>query len=116
MYNFVEEAATRTLPYRPRIGAQEAPDGDIAVWLLVTANDRPRRMKSFVRELADPEFVLASCRESARLDDGPGSGYAAHWYCRFAREAQDPFAELRLLKRLVGAGFRILQFDGEIQN
>ncbi len=97
-----------------RIKGPEAEDirNEIAVWFRVTATKRPRHMDILLDELAQPDFRLDDCKESAQLgESGPVQRYSAHWFCRFSRQAYDAFADVRLLKRLAGAGFDILRFD-----
>lgn len=102
---------------RPR---DAAADECIAVWLTIKSAHRPRRMPVFLNELAEPDFTLDACRESADRCATGECAYCAQWYCRFARAARDEFAPLRLLKRLTGAGFDVLRYDaamhGEMPN
>lgn len=97
-----------------RLKALPTPPDVIAVWLRITAAARPRHLTALLGELAEPDFTLDSCRESARLTAEGDDHYSAHWYCRFSRGKRDEFADLRLLKRLTGAGFHILRFDGAL--
>ena len=83
----------------------------VSVWLDVKSLARPPRMQALLGELAEPDFYLDSCRESARVAPERSDCYEAHWYCRFTRGASDDFADLRLLKRLTGAGFHVLRFE-----
>lgn len=99
--------ATAAVRARARIPAAD----DLDVWLLVAAPGRPRSTPRLIAELAGPEYRLASGVESARLEDR-SERYRAHWRCRFEANGDgDEFSALRLLKRLTGAGFRVLRFD-----
>jgi len=87
----------------------------MAVWFAVSSDRRPGRLWRRVAALAAPEFRLRTIQESARLRTGRGV-YRANWYCVVepnGRQAGDDFAALRFLKRLIGAGFRVLRFDAE---
>jgi len=109
-----ETIVAPTHPARHRVPAQDAGAQGMAVWFAVTAERRPGRLWRRVAALAAPEFRLRTIHESARLDTSDGA-YRAHWYCVVDREpghaASDEFAALRFLKRLIGAGFRVLRFD-----
>jgi len=83
----------------------------VSVWLDVKSVSRPEQMRAFLGALAEPDFYLDSCRESARIAPERKDRYEAHWYCLFTRAARDDFADLRLLKRLTGAGFRVIRFE-----
>lgn len=108
------QTSSRRVPEQPSEpgGASGGSGGErlIAVWLRVKSARRPQRMAVYLNELAEPDFTLDACRESAPPGVAAG-GYRAHWYCRFARAARDEFAALRLLKRLTGAGFDVLHYD-----
>lgn len=99
-----------------RVGSVPGPSDGVAVWLLVTGATKPDNVAGFVEDLAEPDFALKTCEESGRVVGDGGKGYRAHWYCQFVREARDSFADVRLLKRLVGAGFRIVRFDGTMHH
>ena len=102
----------RTVTATQRTRAAAGRDS-VAIWLQITASRRPGNLAACLGELSEPDFFLDTCRESAVLatESGRDHDYAAHWYCRFTRVARDEFADVRLLKRLTGAGFKILQFD-----
>jgi len=86
----------------------------MAIWFAVTADRRPGQLWRRVAALAAPEFQVTTIRESARLGTSDGA-YRAHWYCVVeplpGRLVPDEFAALRFLKRMIGAGFRVLRFD-----
>lgn len=83
----------------------------VEVWFEVRADRPPRGLPQRITTLTEPDFQVGNIDESARIEV-PGGSYRAHWRCRcLARRALDEFAALRLLKRLTGAGFRILRFD-----
>lgn len=100
------------LGWPPALKALPVPPERVSVWLRVTAAARPDDLVGFLRELAAPDFAIESCRESARLTPVQSDRYSAHWNCRFLTSNHDPFAGIRLLKRLTEAGFHILRFDG----
>lgn len=45
------------------------------------------------------------------MSRGGKTPYHAHWYCRFKRVSANEFSDIRLLKRLTGATFKILRFS-----
>lgn len=94
--------------------SKEAGGERMAIWFAVTADRRPGQLWRRVAALAAPEFQVTTIRESARLGTSDGA-YRAHWYCVVepltGGLVQDEFAALRFLKRMIGAGFRVLRFD-----
>lgn len=83
----------------------------VEIWFEVCAVSPPRRLPQRITTLTEPDFRIGDIDESARIEE-PGGSYRAHWRCLcLARRSLDEFAALRLLKRLTGAGFRILRFD-----
>lgn len=95
-------------------GSQDAERERLAIWFAVTADRRPGQLWRRVAALAAPEFQVTTIRESARLGTSDGA-YRAHWYCVVeplpGNLVPDEFAALRFLKRMIGAGFRVLRFD-----
>lgn len=86
-------------------------DDAVEIWFEVRADSPPRRLPQRITALTEPDFQVHDIDESSRIEV-PGGSYRAHWRCRcLAQRALDEFAALRLLKRLTGAGFRILRFD-----
>lgn len=107
------QAPTHSPSPRGELSEISASSESIAVWFQVTLPNCPRNLNHYLRELAQPDFSVLQCHESAQLSEKPDGCYRAHWYCSFALEARDRFAAVRLLKRLAGAGFDVLRYDSQ---
>ena len=97
-----------------RSAEEDSPREAFDVWFEADTSYRPGDMKSWIRELVEPEdFDVSHVEESARIEDEEGN-HRAHWHCHYtAQQAVDEFAALRVLKLLTAAGFRLLRFDAD---
>lgn len=85
----------------------------IEVWLLASGSRRIPALPKLIASLSGPEYRLEECEESGSLNGRNGVTDCAHWRCRFVSTGlkDDPYAEIRLIKRLIGVGVEVMRFE-----
>lgn len=85
----------------------------VEVWLLASGSRKIPALPKLIASLSGPEYRLEECEESASVRSINGGVNSAHWRCRFVSTGlkDDPYSEIRLMKRLIGVGVEVMRFE-----